>query len=79
MIGTKGWCPACRRMKVITDRHDEGTYADRLEYAFMVTEFECGHHSQSDPKIIGAGPGGESLSEAHAQHDMIRRQEAWDE
>lgn len=73
----KGWCTTCHAMRVIDDKHEESYYATRDEHAFVVTEFACGHNSQSEPRVTGPAPGGDSVSEAIAQQDLIRRQEQW--
>lgn len=82
MIGAKGWCPACRTRRTIVDEHDESTYEGSREMGYQVTDFDCGHDSQSTPRVIGASPGGESLVEALDQ-SLLRarqaRQSEWEE
>lgn len=51
------WCTTCGTRRKITDEHAEGHYETGREVGYMVTELDCGHHEQSDPRDLGPAPG----------------------
>ena len=68
------WCSACRtRREVIEVDPTASTYEGRHEMGWTNTHLACGHTEQTEARIIGSSPGGESAAEAIAQDETRRR------
>lgn len=55
-LGT-GWCPECRAHRPIVDQHHEGEQTRAGETGYQVTEFDCGHETESPRRIVAPAPG----------------------
>lgn len=60
------WCPTCRKRRVVEEASDESAYEGHHEVGYWVQRLMCGHQLQSEGRIIGSSPGGESAAEAIA-------------
>lgn len=68
------WCEPCRtRREVIEVDATASTYEGHHEMGWTNTHLACGHTAQSEARIIGRSPGGESAQEAMAQDATRRR------
>jgi len=61
LIGTRRWCPTCRRSTTIEDVFQDSMWDSRGEVSFVVTALVCGHAVHSDGVAVmgyrsGANP-----------------------
>lgn len=68
------WCTECRTRRVVVEVDSScSTYEGHHELGWTATHLACGHSNQTEPRIIGRSPGGESAAEAIEQRTTQER------